>query len=93
MFLLDGPRLPPARASVKIDLKLFERVERRMIMSIYRVSRARALEILTERAAEKAAAKAANEAEKVACEAERAAAREAFRRRITERKKLRANCG
>ncbi len=82
MFLLDGPRLPTAHANVKINLKLFERVKRQMIMRIYRVSRARALEIIAERAAEKAAA-----------EAEKSAARETFRQRIAERKKHLANCG
>ena len=86
MFLLDGPRLPPVHATVKINRKLFERVKRRMIMRIYRVSRVRALEILAERAAEKAAHEAAKEAEK-------SAARKTFRQRIAERKKHLANCG
>ncbi len=142
MFLLDGPRLPPVHASVKMNLKLFKRVKRRMlkrlgilgtkilsvteslgdekekkemrntidiratraaasekerfdeikvqmVMRIYRASRARALEILAAHAGEKAAQEAAKEAE----EAKRAAAKEEFRRRIAERKKLRANCG
>ena len=75
----------------------FAEIKVQMVMRIYRASRARALEILTERAGEKAAQeaaqKAAQEAEKAACEAKRVAAREAFRRRSAERKKLRVNCG
>ena len=59
MFVLDGPCLPPVHATVKINRKLFERVKRRMVMRIYRVSRVRALEILAERAAERKAAEAA----------------------------------
>ncbi len=31
MFLLDGPRLPPVHASVKMNLKLFRKVKRRML--------------------------------------------------------------
>ena len=31
MFLLDGPRLPPVHASIKINLKLFRNVKRRML--------------------------------------------------------------
>lgn len=76
MFLLDGPRLPPVHASIKMNLKLFRKVKRRML---------KCLGILTERAGEKVA----QEAE----EAKRAAVQEEFRRRIAERKKLRANCG
>ena len=80
MFLIDGPRLPPVHASIKMNLKLFWKVKRLML---------KRLGILTERAGEKAAQEAAKEAE----EAKRAAAKEEFRRRIAERKKLRANCG
>ena len=64
----------------------FTEAKVKMMMRIYRVSRARALEILAERAAEKAAHEAAKEAEK-------SAARETFRQRIAERKKHLANCG
>ena len=67
----------------------FDEIKVQMVMRIYRASRARALEILAERAGEKAAQEAAQKAE----EAKRAAAKEEFRRRIAERKKLRANCG
>ena len=63
----------------------FAEIKVKMVMRIYRASRARALEILAERAGEKVA----QEAE----EAKKAAVQEAFRRRIAERKKLRANCG
>ena len=31
MFLFDGPRLPPVYASVKMNLKLFRKVKRRML--------------------------------------------------------------
>ena len=31
MFLLDGPRLPPVHASIKMNLKLFRKVKRRML--------------------------------------------------------------
>lgn len=31
MFLLDGSRLPPVHASVKMNLKLFRKVKRRML--------------------------------------------------------------
>ena len=75
------------------EKKRFAEIKVNMIMRIYRVSRARALEILAERAVEKAAHEAAKEAEKAAREAERTAAREAFRQRIAERKKHLANCG
>ena len=68
------------------EKKRFDEIKMSMIMRIYRVSRARALEILAERAAEKAAHEAAKEAEK-------SAARETFRQRIAERKKHLANCG
>ena len=64
----------------------FTEAKVKMMMRIYRVSRALALEILAERAAEKAAHEAAKEAEK-------SAARETFRQRIAERKKHLANCG
>ena len=80
MFLLDGPRLPPVHASIKMNLKLFRKVKRQML---------KRLGILTERAGEKAAQEAAQEAEEV----KKAAVQKAFRRRIAERKKLRANCG
>lgn len=62
--------------------KHFAEIKMNMIMRICRVSRARALEIIAERAAEKAAK-----------EAEKSAARETFRQRIAERKKHLANCG
>ena len=64
------------------EKKRFDEIKMSMIMRIYRVSRARALEIIAERAAEKAAK-----------EAEKSAARETFRQRIAERKKHLANCG
>ena len=67
----------------------FAEIKVKMVMRIYRASRTRALAILAERAGEKAAQEAAQEAE----EAKKAAAQEAFRRRIAEHKKLRANCG
>ncbi len=67
----------------------FAAIKVEMVRRIYRTSRARALEILAERAGEKAAQEAAQKAE----EAKRAAAKEEFRRRFAERKKLRANCG
>ena len=31
MFLLDGSRLPPVHASIKMNLKLFRKVKRRML--------------------------------------------------------------
>ena len=31
MFLLDGPRLPPAHANIKMNLKLFQKVKRQML--------------------------------------------------------------
>ena len=34
MFLFDGSRLPPAHASVKINLKLFRKVKRRMLKNL-----------------------------------------------------------
>ncbi len=67
----------------------FDEIKVQMVMRIYHASRAHALEILTARAGEKAAQEAAQEAE----EAKKAAVQEAFRRRIAERKKLRAKCG
>ena len=72
--------------AVASEQERFTEAKVKMMMRIYRVSRAHALEILAERAAEKAAHEAAKEAEK-------SAAREAFRRRVAECKKHRANCG
>ena len=41
MFLLDGPRLPPVHASVKMNLKLFKKVKRRMLKRLRLPSRRR----------------------------------------------------
>ena len=75
----------------------FDEIKVKMVMRICRASRARAVEIIASRVAEKAAKEAeeaaAKEAEEAARQARIAATREMFRRRSAERDKLRAECG
>ena len=74
-----------------------DEIKVKMVMRIYHASRARALEIIDSRVAEKAAKEAedaaAKEAEEAARNARIAATREMLRRRCAERNKFRAECG
>lgn len=72
-----GNRAARTEASEKERLA---EIKMKMVMRIYRASRARALKILAEHAAEKAA----QEAEEAAREAKNAANREALQRRLAE---------
>ena len=67
----------------------FAEIKIKMLTRLYRVSRARALEILAERVVEKAEVEAEKEAREAAHEAKRIASQKALMRRIAEHKKLR----